>query len=92
MYETWGLNINPSEVQTILTIALSPNKLYSRVIIDSPKYNTSSKWIVEYDYEPETLSDGVITKGKITYLKDNNNNVAYYDFKNIKSRRYKKAL
>ena len=92
MYETWGLDINPSEVQTILTIALSSNKLYSRVIIDSAKYSTSSKWIVEYDYEPETLSDGVITKGKITYLKDNNNNVAYYDFKNIKSRRYKKAL
>ena len=45
------------------------------------------KWIVEYDYEYETLTDGIKTKGKITYLKDSNNNIAYYDFKNIKSRR-----
>lgn len=92
IYQTWGLNINPSKVYTILTIALSHNKLFSRVIVDSEDYDKSGKWIVEYDYEPEVLSDGVSTKGKITYLKDTNNNVAYYDFKNIKSRRSKSSL
>lgn len=92
IYQTWGLDINPSKVYTILTIALSHNKLFSRVIIDSQDYDKSGKWIVEYDYEPEILSDGVSTKGKITYLKDTNNNVAYYDFKNIKSRRSKSSL
>lgn len=92
IYQTCGLDINPSKVYTILTIALSHNKLFSRVIVDSEDYDKSGKWIVEYDYEPEVLSDGISTKGKITYLKDTNNNVAYYDFKNIKSRRSKSSL
>ena len=70
-----------------MTIALSANTLLNRVVIVSDKYPNSYKWIVEYDYEPEVLQDGVSTKGKITYLKDTNNNVAYYDFKNVKSRR-----
>ena len=86
-YITWGLDNNPSEVCTIMTIALSANTLLNRVVIVSDKYPNSYKWIVEYDYEPEVLQDGVSTKGKITYLKDTNNNVAYYDFKNVKSRR-----
>ena len=86
-YITWGLDNNPSEVYTIMTIALSANTLLNRVVIVSEKYPNSYKWIVEYDYEPEVLQDGVSTKGKITYLKDTNNNVAYYDFKNVKSRR-----
>lgn len=42
------------------------------------------KWIVEYDITPETLTVGTQSKGKITFLKDTNNNYAYYDFKNIK--------
>lgn len=86
-YITWGLDDNSSEVCTIMTIALSANTLLNRVVIVSDKYPNSYKWIVEYDYEPEVLQDGVSTKGKITYLKDTNNNVAYYDFKNVKSRR-----
>lgn len=52
----------------------------------------SSKWIIEYDVTCETLADGVKTKGKITYLKDNNNNSAYYNFKHIKFRRYRSEL
>ena len=91
-YITWGLDNNPSEVYTIITIALSANTLLNRVVIVSEKYPNSYKWIVEYDYEPEVLQDGVVTKGKITYLKDTNNNVAYYDFKNVKSRRSRVQL
>ena len=91
-YITWGLDNNPSEVYTIMTIALSANTLLNRVVIVSEKYPNSYKWIVEYDYEPEVLQDGVSTKGKITYLKDTNNNIAYYDFKNVKSRRSRDQL
>ena len=91
-YITWGLDNNPSEVYTIMTIALSANTLLNRVVIVSGKYPNSYKWIVEYDYEPEVLQDGVSTKGKITYLKDTNNNIAYYDFKNVKSRRNRDQL
>ena len=91
-YITWGLDQNPSEIYTIMTIALSHNTLLNRVVVVSEKYPNAYKWIVEYDYEPEVLQDGVVTKGKITYLKDANNNVAYYDFKNVKSRRTKTQL
>lgn len=91
-YITWGLDYNPSEIYTIIAIALSPNNLLNRVTVVSEKYPNAYKWIVEYDYEPEVLQDGVVTKGKITYLKDTNNNVAYYDFKNVKSRRSRVQL
>ena len=91
-YITWGLDNNPSEVYTIMAIALSANTLLNRVVIVSEKYPNSYKWVVEYDYEPEVLQDGVSTKGKITYLKDTNNNIAYYDFKNVKSRRSRDQL
>jgi len=30
------------------------------------------------------LPDGVLTKGKITFLMDDNGNIAFYDFKNIR--------
>ena len=56
---------------------------------DPEKASTSTKWIVEYDINPNTLLDGTQTKGTITYLKDQNNNYAYYDFKNMK---FKKTL
>ena len=91
-YITWGLDYNPSEIYTIIAIALSHNTLLNRVVVVSEKYPNAYKWIVEYDYEPEVLQDGVVTKGKITYLKDTNNNVAYYDFKNVKSRRSRVQL
>lgn len=51
-------------------------------------------WTVEYNIAPETLQGTmnqklvtIQTKGTITYLKDHNNNSAYYDFKNIKFKR-----
>lgn len=42
------------------------------------------QWTVQYDITPVILTTGVTNKGTITYLKDTNNNSAYYDFKNIK--------
>ena len=51
-------------------------------------------WEVEYDIVPDELTGYIKdklttlnTKGTITYLKDQNNNYAYYDFKNIKFKR-----
>ena len=80
---TWGKTINTSPVTPIIVTAISKNKIDSRVY-----YNTSNKnWIILYDSTKETLDDGVTTKGKIIYLKDNKNNSAFYDFKNIKFRR-----
>lgn len=92
IYQTWGDKINPSKVFKISAIALSTNSLDRRVLIYSEDYSSSNQWIAEYDYTQETLSDGEKTKGKITYLKDTNNNIAHYDFKNIKSRRTKNQL
>lgn len=92
VYQTWGDKINPSKVFKISAIALSTNSLDRRVSIYSEDYSSSNQWIAEYDSTQETLSDGEKTKGKITYLKDSNNNIAHYDFKNIKSRRTKKQL
>lgn len=77
----------PSESWNLLVTAIDTNKLDSRIVIkEHPDY------IAEYDVTPETLVGGATTKGKITYLKDTNNNSAYYDFKNIRFKRtYTKA-
>ncbi len=85
--ETWGTSTSlyPSVTYSIIVTAIDINKLDPRVIISNHK-----DWVVEYDPAIQVLADGTKTKGKITYLKDSNNNQAYYDFKNIKfSRTYK---
>lgn len=51
--------------------------------------NNCSKWTVEYDIARSEVATGEYNKGIITYLKDQNNNEAFYDFKNIK---FKKTL
>lgn len=51
--------------------------------------NNCSKWTVEYDIARSEVATGEYNKGTITYLKDQNNNEAFYDFKNIK---FKKTL
>ena len=81
-YITYGKDINPSEVYQIAAIAITANQLLSTVSIisDDP---SSIYWSVQYDPTQETLDDGVKTKGKITYLSDNNFNQACFDFKNI---------
>lgn len=50
---------------------------------------TCQNWIVEYDITPTIFGEESHSRGTITYLKDQNNNYAYYDFKNIK---FKKTL
>lgn len=84
---SWGENVNPSQTYSLVVIANTNSTLDKRAtILNHPN------WVVEYDVMRETLQDGVTTKGKITYLKDDNNNSAYYDFKNIKFRRTRQQL
>ena len=77
----WGTDDSecPSNRYNILITAVAQDKFDPRVIImEHPD------WTVEYNFATEWLSPEISTKGKITYLKDENNNSAHYDFKNIK--------
>lgn len=84
---TWGKTINSSQLYNLVVIANTNETLDPRAMILS-----KPDWIVEYNVYRKTLEDGVKTKGKITYLKDDNNNSAPYDFKNIKFRRTRLQL
>lgn len=77
-YITWGLTVNPSQVWKLYIKALSKSEIDRRITI------AGKSWEVEYDPIRRTLSDGVQTKGKITFLADDNGNIAFYDFKNIR--------
>lgn len=83
-YITWGDTVNPSSVMRLIVTATSTNRLDNRVLIDDI---TTIGWTVYYNVTRETLDDGRLTKGKITYLKDSKGNSAYYDFKNIRFHR-----
>lgn len=87
----WGLegSDNPSPIQKIIVTAVTSSRLDPRIIIDDP---ITSDWHIEYDVTKRRLEDGTATKGMITYLKDSNNNSAFYDFKNIKFRRTSRDL
>lgn len=81
--EVWGTDLlNPSETYQLLLYPISTNSFDVKVGI--LKDGVPLFWEVMYDFTQETLLNSVKTKGKITYLKDENNNSAYYDFKNIK--------
>lgn len=77
---TWGIDVNPSKVYSIILTPASESTFDSRVSILHE--GVPMNWEVRYDFTQETLLDGTLTKGRITYLKDQNNNSAYYDFKN----------
>ena len=82
-YISWGTtsSTNPSPVQPLIVTAISEDRLDSRAFLKG------KEWVIEYNITPETLEDGVKTLGKITYLRDERGNSAYYDFKSIKFRR-----
>ena len=81
-YQTWGDTTNPSEEYTLIITALTSNTIDPRVVVLE-----HLDWVVEYDPAPQVLPDGGMSMGHITYLRDEHNNEAYYDFKNIKFRR-----
>lgn len=83
IYETWGHNgLVPSQVWTLVTTAVTSDQLSKFVlVVEHPEYE------VHYDVTQKVFEDGISNKGTITYLKDSNNNSAYYDFKNVRFRR-----
>ena len=89
--ETWGYTNSKhvSSTYRLIITALTSDKIDSRVVIDD---NKRKSWVVFYDATEEVLPDGKKTKGRITYLRDDNNNSAYYDFKNVKYRRTSQEL
>lgn len=77
----------PSQEYWIFLKPISTNMFDKRVsLFQQAGTSMCSKWIVEYDIN---INDTPKSTGKITYLKDQNNNSAYYDFKNLK---FKKKL
>lgn len=92
VWQSWGDDVNPSPICTLILSAVANDKFDPRVIMIHPDYANSPKWIVEYDFESTELFDGVKTKGTITYLKDTNNNSAHYNFKDELTRRTKVEL
>lgn len=75
----------PSQEYFLMLTPTSSNTFDRRVSLKAKSgASNSSKWIVEYDITPTQFADGSTDFGHITYLKDENNNSAYYDFKNIK--------
>lgn len=80
----------PSQTYWLYLYPNGANSFDSRVRLQQPVgTDECDKWTVEYDITPQVLKDGITSKGTITFLKDENNNYAYYDFKNI---RFKKTL
>ena len=84
-------NFMPSKEYTMFLTPSSTSTFDKRVQIVNGDLSIANpiNWIVEYDIRKKIFSDGTTNKGTITYLKDTNNNSAYYDFKNIK---FKKRL
>lgn len=81
--EVWGDAINPSKVYSIVLTPISEYEFGKDVIM---MYKDKVlNWEVRYDFSEEDLGTQK-TRGKILYLKDQNNNSAYYDFKNIRTR------
>lgn len=82
--EVWGLDNNPSGTYKILLTPVTES-MFSRDVYLIDK--NGQVLDAQYDITSELLgSEEISTKGKITYLKDQNGNSAYYDFKNIKHR------
>ena len=77
-YVSWGLDVNPSQVWSLYVRALSKGEIDRRITV------AGKSWEVEYDPQREILPDGTLTKGKITFLMDDNGNTAFYDFKNMR--------
>ena len=88
--DIWGLDDHTSQQYSIVLTPISENKFSPNVSII--RNEQAMNWVVTYDFNSETLvsnsGESVTTKGKITYLQDQNNNSAYFDFKNIRFRKY----
>ena len=85
-YEVVGTNDSrfPSHTYAILLTAVGVNAFDPKVILLSEDGTPSHLWEVRYDFTKTKLIANAYNKGQITYLKDEFNNSAYFDFKNIR--------
>ena len=74
----------PSHTYAILLTAVGVNAFDPKVILLSEDGTPSHLWEVRYDFTKTKLIANAYNKGEITYLKDEFNNSAYFDFKNIR--------
>lgn len=74
----------PSHTYAILLTAVGVNVFDPKVILLSEDGTPSHLWEVRYDFTKTRLIANAYNKGQITYLKDEFNNSAYFDFKNIR--------
>lgn len=74
----------PSHTYAILLTAVGVNVFDPKVILLSEDGTPSHLWEVRYDFTKTRLISNAYDKGQITYLKDEFNNSAYFDFKNIR--------
>lgn len=84
-------SLYPSAIYNVVLTPTSDNTFDRRVGIICSSNLNSTKWIVEYDFTQERVGN-VLNKGTILYLKDENNNYAYYDFKNVRFKRTQSEL
>lgn len=78
-YISWGLDINPSKIYSLITTAYNNNTLLPMAYIIN---DDSTCTLVNYNVNQQVLDDGVSTKGSISYMLDQNRNQANFDFKN----------
>ena len=85
-YEVVGTDDSrfPSHTYAILLTAVGVNVFDPKVILLSEDGTPSHLWEVKYDFTKTKLIANAYNKGEITYLKDEFNNSAYFDFKNIR--------
>ena len=85
-YEVVGTDDSrfPSHTYAILLTAIGVNVFDPKVILLSEDETPSHLWEVKYDFTKTKLIANAYNKGEITYLKDEFNNSAYFDFKNIR--------
>lgn len=74
----------PSMEYHIILTPSSSSTFDKRVSLFSIEDKDASGYIVEYDITPQTFLSGSTDMGRITYLRDQKNNSAYFDFKNKK--------
>lgn len=74
----------PSHTYAILLTAVGVNAFDPKVILLSEDGSPSHLWEVRYNFTKTRLISNAYNKGQITYLKDEFNNSAYFDFKNIR--------
>lgn len=79
--EVWGLDLEPSTIYQLALQPISTSQFNKNIQV--LENGIAKNWVVRYDFAQKEIKQ-YKTKGEIIYMQDENNNSAYYDFKNIK--------